>query len=70
LSKYPGNVWRLSFVSSLFEGWWVLTGKDPKASPRPCQEFVCAAWCSLSPRAAPTDADWGGAIKVALARVI
>jgi hypothetical protein len=68
LSKHRGNVWRLSFVSSLFAGWWVLTGKDPKSSPGPCQEFICAAWCSLSPAAAPTDADWGSAIKVALAR--
>jgi hypothetical protein len=68
LSRYRGDVWRLGFVSSLFEGWWVLTGKDPKSSPGPCQDFICAAWCSLSPLAAPTDADWGSAIKVALAR--
>jgi len=68
LSKYRGGVWRLSFVRALFTEWWVLTGKDPKASPGPCQDFICAAWCSLSPLAAPTDADWGSAIKVALAR--
>jgi hypothetical protein len=68
LSKHRGNVWRLSFVTSLFSGWWLLTGKDPKSSPGPCQEFICAAWCSLSPAAAPTDADWGSAIKVALTR--
>jgi hypothetical protein len=36
LSKHRGNVWRLSFVSSSFAGWWVLTGKDPKSSPAPC----------------------------------
>jgi hypothetical protein len=46
LSKYRGNVWRLGFVSSLFEGWWILTGKDPKSLPGPCQDFICAAWCS------------------------
>lgn len=68
LSKYGGNVWRLSFVRALFAEWWLLTGKDPKSSPGPCQDFICAAWCSLSPAAAPTDADWGSAIKVALAR--
>jgi len=68
LSKYRGDVWRLSFVRTLFTEWWVLTGKDPKASPGPCQDFICAAWCSLSPLAAPTDADWGSAIKVALNR--
>jgi hypothetical protein len=33
LSRYRGNVWRLSFVGSLFAKCWVLTGKDPK--PRP-----------------------------------
>ena len=33
LSKHRGNVWRLSFVTSLFAGWWVLTGKNPKSSP-------------------------------------
>lgn len=68
LSKHRGNVWRLSFVSSLFAGWWVPTGKDPKSVLGPCQDFICAAWCSLAPAAAPTDADWGSAIKVALAR--
>ncbi len=68
LSRYRGGVWRLSFVRALFAEWWLLTGKDPKSSPGPCQEFICAAWCSLSPAAAPTDADWGSAIKVALAR--
>jgi hypothetical protein len=68
LSRYRGDVWRLSFVRALFAEWWLLTGKDPKSSPRPCQDFICAAWCSLSPAAAPTDADWGSAIKVALAR--
>ena len=68
LSKHRGNVWRLSFVTALFAEWWVLTAKDPKSSPGPCQEFICAAWCSLSPSAAPTDADWGSAIKVGLAR--
>jgi hypothetical protein len=68
LSKFGGNVWRLSFVRALFTEWWVLTGKDPKASPGPCQDFICAAWCSLSPLATPTDADWGSAIKVALTR--
>jgi hypothetical protein len=68
LSKNPGDVWRLSFVRKLFNEWWVLTGKDPKASPGPFQEFVCAAWCTLSPLAAPTDADWRSAIKTALNR--
>jgi hypothetical protein len=68
VSRYRGDVWRLSFVRALFAGWWLLTGKDPKSSPGPCQEFICSAWCSLSPAAAPTDADWGSAIKVALAR--
>jgi hypothetical protein len=68
VSKYRGDVWRLSFVRKLFNEWWVLTGKDPKASPGPCQDFICAAWCSLSPLAAPTDADWGSAIKIALNR--
>jgi hypothetical protein len=68
LSKYRGNVWRLSFVTSLFEGWWVLTGKDPKSSPGPCQDFICDACCSLSLKAAPTDADWASALKVALTR--
>jgi hypothetical protein len=68
LSKYRGNVWRLSFVAALFAEWWVLTGKDPKPSAGPCQEFICAAWCSLSPVAAETDADWASAIKVARSR--
>jgi hypothetical protein len=68
LSKYRGNVWRLSFVRSLFNEWWVLTGKDPKPSPGPCQDFICAAWCTLSERAADTNADWGSAIKTALNR--
>jgi hypothetical protein len=68
LSKYRGNVWRLSFVTALFTVWWVLTEKDPKASPGPCQDFICAAWCSLSPVAAETDADWTSAIKVAKSR--
>jgi hypothetical protein len=68
VSRYRGDVWRLSFVRALFAEWWLLTGKDPKSSPGPCQDFICAAWCSLSPAAAPTDADWGSAIKVALAR--
>jgi hypothetical protein len=68
LSRYRGGVWRLGFVRALFAEWWLLTGKDPKSSPGPCQEFICAAWCSLSLEAAPTDADWGSAIKVALAR--
>jgi hypothetical protein len=68
LSKRRGNVWRLSFVTALFAEWWILTAHDPKASPGPCQEFICAAWCSLSPLAAPTDADWGSAIKVARSR--
>jgi hypothetical protein len=68
LSRYRGGVWRLSFVRALFAEWWLLTGMDPKSSPGPCQDFICAAWCSLSPAAAPTDADWGSAIKVALAR--
>jgi hypothetical protein len=49
LSKHRGNVWRLSFVTALFAEWWLLTAKDPKASPGPCQDFICAAWCSLSP---------------------
>jgi hypothetical protein len=60
-------VWRLGFVRSLFEGWWVLTGKDPKSSPGPSGLHLCCL-CSLSPAAAPTDADWGSAIKVALTR--
>ncbi len=68
LSKHRGNVWRLSFVTALFAEWWVLTAKDPKASPGPCHDFICAAWCSLSPVAAPTDADWASAIKVAKSR--
>jgi hypothetical protein len=68
LSKYRGDVWRLSFVPALFNEWWVLTGKDPKASPGPFQEFVCAAWCTLSPLAASADADWTSAIKIALNR--
>jgi hypothetical protein len=41
LSRYRGNVWRLSFVGALFAEWWVLTGKDPR--PNPCQDFICAA---------------------------
>jgi hypothetical protein len=68
LSKHRGNVWRLSFVTALFAEWWVLTAKDPKASPGPCQDFICAAWCSLSTVAAATDADWVSAIKVAKSR--
>jgi hypothetical protein len=68
LSKHRGNVWRLSFVTALFAEWWVLTAKDPKASTGPCQDFICAAWCSLSPVAAATDADWASAIKVAKSR--
>jgi hypothetical protein len=68
LSKHRGNVWRLSFVTALFAEWWVLTAKDPKASLGPCQDFICAAWCSLSPGAAATDADWASAIKVAKSR--
>lgn len=68
LSKYPGNVWRLSFVGALFAEWWLLTGKDPKPSAGPCQNFICAAWCSLSPIASETDADWASAIKVALSK--
>jgi hypothetical protein len=68
LSKFRGNVWRLTFVASLFAEWWVLTGKDPKPSAGPCQEFICAAWCTLSSLAAETDADWASAIKVALSR--
>ena len=67
-SKYRGNVWRLSFVTALFAEWWILTNRDPVASPGPCQDFICAAWCSLSPQAAPTDADWTSAIKVARVR--
>jgi hypothetical protein len=69
LSKSRGNIWRLSFVAALFAEWWILTGKDPKPSAGPCQEFICAAWCSLSPVAAATDADWASAIKVALSRI-
>jgi hypothetical protein len=68
LSKYRGNVWRLSFVAALFAEWWVLTGKDPKPSAGPCQDFICEAWCSLSPVATTTDADWASAIKVARSR--
>jgi hypothetical protein len=68
LSKYRGNVWRLTFVTALFAEWWILTNRDPVASPGPCQEFICAAWCSLSPHAAATDADWGSAIRVARSR--
>jgi hypothetical protein len=68
LSKYRGNVWRLSFVTALFAEWWILTNRDPVASLGPCQEFICAAWCSLSPHAAATDADWGSAIRVARSR--
>ena len=41
-----------SALSVLFSlEWWALTGKDPKPSAGPCQDFICAAWCSLSPSA-------------------
>jgi hypothetical protein len=62
------NVWRLSFVGALFVEWWVLSGKDPKPSLGPRQDFICAARYSPSPLAASTDADGGSAITVALAR--
>ncbi|WLB24142.1 hypothetical protein [Bradyrhizobium japonicum] len=68
LSKYRGNVWRHNFVTALFAEWWVLTCKDPKPSAGPSQEFISAAWCSLSPLATTMDADWASAIKVALSR--
>src|SRR5262249_8086679 len=68
LPRDRGDGWRLSLWAALFPVWWVLTGKDPKPSAGPFQDFVCAAWCSLSSRKTTTDADWASAIKVALSR--
>jgi hypothetical protein len=68
LSQHTGNVWRLSFVRGLFGSWWYLTGRDPVASAGPFQRFVIAAWCSLSPRASPDDADWRSSIQTCLKR--
>ncbi|MBR1154594.1 hypothetical protein [Bradyrhizobium sp. JYMT SZCCT0428] len=64
--EWQRSVWRRSFVKALFSAWWWLTEKDPKSSAGPFQRFVIASWCSLSPEAAPDDADWKNAISGAL----
>jgi hypothetical protein len=69
LSQNTGDVYRLSFVRSLAGVWWQLAGADPSPSAGPFQEFVIAAWCSLSSDAASTDADWRSAIETAMRRV-
>lgn len=68
LSQPGGDIWRGAFVRSLFRTWWILADRDPKPNAGPFQRFVVAAWCSLSPDASETDADWTSAIKVQLSR--
>jgi hypothetical protein len=66
-SRYRGNLWRQSFVGSLFYTWWTLTNSDPSSSSAPFLEFVEMSWSSLSPDDLP-EVNWESAIKSCLGR--
>ena len=66
-SQYRGNLWRQSFVGSLFYTWWNLTNSDPSSSSAPFLEFVERSWSSLSPNDLP-EVSWESAIKSCLGR--
>jgi hypothetical protein len=66
-SQHRGNLWRQTFVGSLFRIWWTLTGNDPSSSSTPFLEFVEACWSSLSSNSLP-EVSWESAIDSALGR--
>jgi hypothetical protein len=66
-SRHRGNLWRQSFVGSLFYTWWILTDSDPSSSSAPFLEFVEACWSSLSPNNLP-EVSWESAVDSALGR--
>jgi hypothetical protein len=66
-SQHRGNLWRQSFVGSLFFTWWALTESDPSSSSAPFLEFVEACWSSLSPNTLP-EVSWESAIDSSLRR--
>jgi len=66
-SQNRGNLWRQSFVGSLFSTWWSLTNSDPSSSSAPFLEFVSACWSSLSPDGLP-EISWESAINSSLRR--
>ena len=67
LSQNRGNVWRISFVTSLGVAWYCLVRKKPSASGR-FPAFMDAALASVSDALAPV-VDWTSSIKTARKRV-
>ncbi|RXG92274.1 hypothetical protein [Bradyrhizobium vignae] len=66
-SQNAGDIWRISFASSLFRTWWQLTARDPSTT-KPFTSFLDAAWQSLSADELPFVKSWESAIETARAR--